>query len=146
MNTIEWTLIIMQDWEEIFVEFTKDQINKAIDEALSCKRNYITINKLNRDIYFNYIKDKRAKTRYIALPEPKVKCEMTREERAEYKRKEKQILADTYEGRKKRFLARRQETLKQLEKEEKYFDLETTIFKLNDYNKVKNELLLLNNK
>jgi hypothetical protein len=43
----------------------------------------------------------------------------------------------TFDDRKKKFLERRLELIKQLSKEEEYFELETTISKLEEYKKYK---------
>lgn len=141
MKNINWTLIIMQDWEEIFVERTKEQINKAIDEAISIKRNYITIDYLDRDIYFNYIKDKRKKVKYLALEAPKKEFKwFTPEERKNFNKTKEIILEKTKEWRMKKFLIRKENILKQLARDEERFWLETTLNKLKEINNLKLEL------
>ena len=49
------------------------------------------------------------------------------------------ILAKTFEWRKKRFIERREKIYKDLSKDEKKFNLETTIDKIKEYNLLKNK-------
>jgi hypothetical protein len=46
MTIINGTLVKMQDGEEIFIHHPINEINKAIDQAISYKRNFITIDHL----------------------------------------------------------------------------------------------------
>ena len=133
---IKGTTILMNDWEEIFLEYSLESINKAIDEAIAIKRNYITIDSLKRDIYFNYIKDKREKTRHIALLETTTKqlppIELTPEQRRIRDEKIKEIMEKTKPWRKKSFIEYRNGVIKKLQDSEKYFGLQTTSSKLDE--------------
>ena len=133
---IKGTTILMNDWEEIFLEYSLESINKAIDEAIAIKRNYITIDSLKRDIYFNYIKDKREKTRHIALLETTTKqlppVELTLEQRRIRDEKIKEIMEKTKPWRKKSFIEYRDGVIKKLQDSEKYFGLQTTSSKLDE--------------
>ena len=133
---IKGTTILMNDWEEIFLEYSLESINKAIDEAIAIKRNYITIDSLKRDIYFNYIKDKREKTRHIALLETTTKqlppVELTPEQRRIRDEKIKEIMEKTKPWRKKSFIEYRNGVIKKLQDSEKYFGLQTTSSKLDE--------------
>ena len=139
------TLIIMNDWEEIFLNHSKDEINNAIDEAISIKRNYITIDYLNRDIYFNYIKDKKTKIRYPALEQPKQEPrELSNKERKQFEEIKKDFLKKTFEWRKKNFIEKRKKILEELAKDEERFWMQSTIKKLEEYKILKNKDLINN--
>jgi len=130
----------MNDGEELFIEFSKAQINNAIDEAIKIKRNYITINSLDRDIYFNYIKDKREIIRHLALETKEVKKEfkeLTQEEREKRDDFLKQIFKDTEKWRKKKFIERRIDILNRLAFDEIRYGLETTKSKIEQFNIIK---------
>jgi len=136
MNSINWTVLVMNDWEEIFVEHTKEEINTAIDQAIAVKRNYITITHLDRDIYFNYIKDKKNKVRYLAIEAPQKEYkEPTQQEREDFEKFQKDFKIRTYETRKKNFRIKRDKILHDLQKEEKEFWLESVLNKLTDLDK-----------
>jgi len=129
----------MNDWETLFIEFSKAQINNAIDEAIKVKRNYITINSLDRDIYFNYIKDKREIVRHLALEtkeEKKEFKELTEEERIKRDEFLKKIFKDTEKWRKKKFIERRMDILNRLASDEIRYGLETTKSKIEKFNKM----------
>ncbi len=145
MNTKEITILTTWKWEVFEIEMKYEDYLVLEKNCKAKREDWFNSSKYRQFIKFSSIESIKWKTLYLALPEPK-KPKLTKKDMQVIQAEIKRWLEITFEGRKKRFLDRREETLKQLEKEEKYFDLETTIFKLNDYNKVKNELLLLNNK
>ena len=134
----------MNDWEEIFIEHTKEDINTAIDQAIAIKRNYITINHLDRDIYFNYIKDKKRKIRHYSLPQPEQKkLAYTPEQNIEVQKKIDKMMEITYEWRKRNFMNNRQVILEKLAKTEKQFEVTTTLDKLEELNLLRQKQILL---
>lgn len=133
LPTWDWSIIYELDWSiEDYVEMKK----KIKEEWWDSFRS----DKYRTEIKFNSIQNPRGKTQYIALEAPKEEYkEKTVAEREKIAETIRKAYKTTEEGRKKRFIERKQEILLELEKKELEFWLDSTLEKLKDYNKLKLE-------
>ena len=100
---------------------------------------------VDRYIKFANIKDERWKTQYLALEATKKEFKwFTPEERKNFNRAKEIILEKTKEWRMKKFIAKRENILKQLAKDEERFGLETTLKQLQEYKILKNKSIIDN--
>ena len=135
MNNQSVTILETWDWEKIEIPF---EFEVWLNTKTSAKNNWedwIYLKSHNRYLKFSNIKDEKGKVKYISLPEPvKEFKELTKEERENRDKMLSEIMEKTYEKRKENFIKRRKEILKELERNEKKFWLETTIEKINILN------------
>jgi len=163
-NNLKSEITILKTWKwEIFEIDLKYEDFLIIESQLKMKwEDWFNSEKYRRFIKFSAIEDKIWKTRYLSLEQPKKDkrfCEMSHTEKEDLKKtnndlyykllhddekrrekiaeKIKKAMDQTLDGRKKNFLIYRDGVLKELEKREKDFWLETTIEKLNQYLKLK---------
>lgn len=100
---------------------------------------------VDRYIKFANIKDERWKTQYLALEAHKKDFKwFTPEERKNFNKAKEIILEKTKEWRMKKFIAKRENILKQLAKDEARFGLETTLKQLQEYKILKNKSIIDN--
>jgi len=126
----------LQQWNDMVEKLTKDWKKKVYLLNYDC------------NLYFSQIKKEKWKTLYLSLPTPKeLKKLYTEEEREESRKRNQQILKKIYPNIKKNFILKRDEILKKLAFEEKKFNLETTIEKLEKLKKIeiKNKILEIKN-
>lgn len=145
---MENKVTILTTWSDEILEI-EAPMQVWMEEKLKAKNkweDWIYLKKYDRYLKFSNIKDEQGKTKYLALEEAKEEFkEFSPEERKKITEEVKRGLELTREWRLKRFVRRRQEILEQLAKEEKYFDLETTISKLRKYRELNKNNLLNNN-
>ena len=136
------TIITLWSDEELILDTDFDNWLKSKTNAKNNNEDWILIRKLDRYIKFSNIKDEKGKTQHLSLEAPKKEFKsFTPEERKKRDENIKNILAKTFEWRKKSFLDKRESILKDLEKQEIYFWLETTTQKLKDFSLLKIELI-----
>lgn len=143
----EVTILTLRDWEKIVLPLGIEEYLSIEAEAKANKEQGVFIKHLKREINFYNIMDKQGKTHHLSLEAPKKEYkEPTPEERAEFKKFQKEMLEKTYENRKKRFKVSRDIILKDLAKKELNFKFETTLNKLKelDERRVKEQKILLN--
>lgn len=143
----EITLITTWDNEVIELNASFDEWIKSKNWAKAKWEDWFKPKWVDRYIKFANIKDERWKTQYLALEAPKKEFKLfTPEERKNFNKAKEIILEKTKEWRMKKFIAKRENILKQLARDEERFWLETTISKLEEYKILKNKDLILNNK
>jgi len=143
MNKKNITILTLWDWERIIIEMDIENFIEMQREDLSIGMKEFYISYLKRTICYSDIKWKQWKTNYIALEAPKQEFkESTPEERKARDKMLAEMLEKTYNARKKNFITERNRILFELAKTEKRFDFQTTIEKLEDYNKIKQKYIL----
>lgn len=144
----EITILTLRDKEKIILPLSIEEYLKIEEEAKANKESWIFIKHLKREINFYNIMDKQWKTRHLSIEAPKKEYkEPTPEERAEFKKFQKEMLEKTYDNRKKRFKIERDTLLKDLAKKELNFKVETTLNKLKelDERRIKEQKEILHN-
>jgi len=139
----EVTFLTTWDNDIIEIEIDFKTWLKTKNKAKNNWEDWIYLKSHKRYLKFSNIKDEKWKTKYLALEQPKKEIkEITEEERKKIEEFKKTILEKTFEWRKKRFYQEREKILKDLEKKEQYFWLQTTLSKIEEYNilKLKNNL------
>ena len=161
------------DQEYILYDKTLQQWNDIVDNYRKLWKNKVYLENYDFNLYFSQIKKEKWRTISLSLPKPKEEKpffllwsnekkkilkedpelyyklrreeEVWRKKRAEGLRK---LWWVTPEKRKKHFLEKREQILKKLAIEEKSFDLETTIDKLEKLKilEIQQQVLLLKNK
>lgn len=166
-NIRHFTIIKTWNWEEIEIDRTPEEFNNFYENALNAWIAGFFIK--SKDIFLNFksIESFYWKREKLELPEPKVLrlYEMWSEEKRilleknpekyyELERQDEErrknlkkvlapILEKSFENRKKRFLEEREKILKDLEKRELKFWLESTRKKLEEFKILKNKQKIL---
>ena len=134
----EVTILKTWKWEELEIDMKYEDFLILEWNAKTQWVDWFNSTKYRRFIKFSAIEDKIWKTKYLALEAPKEEYkEKTPEEREKIAETIKNAMEMTESGRKKRFYERRKELLEYLAKSEKMFWMETTLEKLDKYNKIK---------
>jgi len=149
MNNKDIVILTTWDKEEIIVELNMEDWIMIKSDCKSNWEDWVFINALQRYIKFSNIKNEQWKTQFISdtkkIEAPK-KIELTPAERKIRDKMISEMLEKTYEWRKKTFFKVREWILKQLAKSEKRFNLQTTLEKLEELNKLRQKNILINNK
>lgn len=131
---------ILKTWkgEKFEIDMKYEDFLVMEREAKSRWEDWFNSSKYRRFIKFSSIEDKIWKTKYLALEAPKEEFrEKTPEESQKIAETIETAMKKTEEWRKKRFYERRNEILEDLARTERMFWMETTIEKLEKYNKLK---------
>lgn len=147
MNTQEITILKTWQWEEFI-------INGSYEDFIKFKKNlqeqwldWFDSKDYRRFIKFASLEHIIWKTKYLSLPEPKeVKKILTKEQEEQYKTQKedfiKLCLLKSEEKRRNNFLKDRELMLKNLAKKEKYWNMYTTLEKIEELNKYRKKELL----
>lgn len=134
----EITKLITWENEIIELEISFEDWIKTKTFAKSKWDDWIYILNNSRFLKFSNLKDEIKQIKFISLPQAKKEKKVyTKEEWEMYRRIKEEALRKTFEWRKKRFIQRRTEMLKRLAEDERDFWLETTLEKLEQFNKLK---------
>lgn len=134
----EVTILKTWKWEEFEIEMNYEDFLALENTLKNNWEDWFNSKKYRRFIKFSSIEDKIWKTKFLSLPSPRVEKKLyTEEDKRKSRELHIRILEETKDSRKKKFLKRRDEILKRLEINEKYFWLETTKSKLEEYFKLK---------
>ena len=139
-NKLIEEITILETWDKEII-----QIPFSIEEWLTAKikaknswEDWIFLKSQKRFLKFSNIKDEQWKTKHLSLEAPKEEYkERSPKDRKKIDEAIKKAMKITFDWRKKRFLEYRETILKQLEKQEIWFWLDTTNSKLEDYKKLK---------
>jgi len=149
MNKQDITILTLWSNETVIVKMDiEDFIQMQKQDLMDWEKEFY-IASLRRTITYSDIKWKQWKTNFISdtkLIEAPKKIELTDDERKARDKMINEMLEKTYEWRKKTFFKTREWILKDLAKAEKRFDLQTTLEKIEELNKLRQKNILINNK
>jgi len=117
---------------------TEDDFDEMEDDIKEWWKNYFKSEKYRKRIYFHQLiwVDWISKTKAIEAPKIEYK-EKNTEEREKLDNHIKDVLAKTYDWRKKNFYKKREKILERLAIDEASFNMETTLDQLEDYKQLK---------
>lgn len=135
MNKKDIVILKLWDNEEVIVEMNIEHFLEMQREDLNQWVKEFYISSMQRTICYSDIKWKQGKTQYLSIEAPKNEPTLAEKEKsAEILRK---LAKKAEEWKEKRFIERRNEILEDLRKKEVALGLETTIDKIEWYNKLK---------
>lgn len=133
MNKKDITRLIL--WNDDIVEIEMN-IEDFLTMQTEDKSNWVTefyVSKLQRSVTYSNIKDKQGKTQFLSIEAPK--NEPTQAERDKGLAIARNLLKKAWVNKEKRFIERRNEILEDLRKREVALGLETTLEKIENYNR-----------
>jgi len=133
------TILQSWGWKDIYhIDWNiKDYMNMKT-QAKQNWEDWFWSEKYQTFIKFASLEKEQGKTQYLSIEATKQEFkESTPEEREKFEKFKHAMLKETYEWRKRKFHEKRKEILEQLARDEKRFELETTLDKLLELEAIK---------